>query len=207
MPKTAVVRSRSPPPASPFACQCRVGSSDQGSAACIYSTYNSFISVDIPPTWSGTPFYTLPAPASSIAPSHAEQSSSERRETEGEREGQTMTGSRRTRRPCSMVIVACAAMAGNTCYGFQTSAPSFRNERKAPRASQLQQLREVGPRRVQQRQGSRPLHGVVGYARFAGKGWVLRSERADGGDQEQFSEVRLSAFGTAFETCDVGSTC
>lgn len=170
-----------------------------------YSTYNSFISVDIPPKWSGTPFTQHPASRTSHL--HAKQSSSGQRETEGERESRTMTGSRRTRRPCSMVIVACAAMAGRTCYGFQTSAPSFRNERKAPRASQLQQLREVGPRRVQQRQGSRPLHGVAGYVRFAGKGWVLRSERVDGGDQEQFSEVRLGAFGTAFETCDVGSTC
>lgn len=118
-----------------------------------------------------------------------------------------MTGSRRITQPCSMVIVACAAMAGRTCYGFQTSAPSFRNERKAPLASQLQQLREVGPRRIQQRQGSRPLHGAVSYVRFYGKGWVLLSERVDGGDQEQFPEVRLSAFVVAFETCDVGSTC
>lgn len=106
-----------------------------------------------------------------------------------------------------MVIVACAAMAGRTCYGFQTSVPSFRNERKAPRASQLQQLREIGPRRIQQRQGSNPLHGAVGYVRFAGKEWILLSERVDGGDHEQFSEVRLIAFRAAFETCDVGSTC
>ena len=103
-----------------------------------------------------------------------------------------------------MVVVACAAMAGITCYGFHASAPSLRNERKAPRASQLHQLREVRPCRVQQRQGSGSLHVVVRNVRSAGKGWALLSERLDGGDQEQFSEVRLSAFRAAFEICDVG---